>query len=200
MECPEAKSWVNFFYTLASKAPTLDSQVVCERAVGWMEKNLPDFFTHPASTKGEQHHNLICGLAQHTAEVLQIGVQTRAVMLLEDKIPYEQYFCAALYHDSGKVRAYEKSPGGGWVKTPASRLFHHIQLSMDIWWEMTGLTKLETDIDQIGHAILAHHGCREWGSPVTPATQLAHLLHLSDTMSARLSDPVFQNQVIDYRT
>ena len=34
----------------------------------------------------------------------------------------------------------------------------------------------------------AHHGIRAWGSPVSPNTQLAWLLHLSDNLSARLND------------
>jgi len=42
--------------------------------------------------------------------------------------------------------------------------------------------------DEVLHAILAHHNLREWGSPISPATRTAWLLHLCDSISARMDD------------
>jgi 23S rRNA maturation-related 3'-5' exoribonuclease YhaM len=46
----------------------------------------------------------------------------------------------------------------------------------------------QSEIDEVTHAILSHHGQREWGSPVRPATKLAWILHTCDMMSARVND------------
>lgn len=196
---PEAKSWISYFYQLAKGASTLDSQIACERAVGYLEAHHPSFFTMPASSKPFQHHHVNCGLAQHTAEVIQIGLQTRAVLNLQDVIPYEEYFIAALYHDTGKVKAYTQVLDGHWVKTQDSRLFHHIHLGVKIFEEMVAHEKLDYPTGPIVHAIMAHHGVREWGSPVSPATPTAQLLFQSDMTSARMNDIVRGVDPLDYQ-
>jgi 23S rRNA maturation-related 3'-5' exoribonuclease YhaM len=45
---------------------------------------------------------------------------------------------------------------------------------------------------------MAHHGRREWGSPVSPATPTAQLLHQSDMTSARMNDIVRGVTSLDY--
>jgi 3'-5' exoribonuclease len=42
--------------------------------------------------------------------------------------------------------------------------------------------------DRVLHDILAHHGKREFGSPVAPRTRAAYLVHLCDSISARMND------------
>jgi 3'-5' exoribonuclease len=42
--------------------------------------------------------------------------------------------------------------------------------------------------ESVTHAILSHHGRRDWGSPVAPNTREAWILHLCDGISARLCD------------
>jgi 3'-5' exoribonuclease len=37
--------------------------------------------------------------------------------------------------------------------------------------------------DTVAHAILAHHGRHEWGSPVAPATPEATVIHFADMLS-----------------
>jgi 3'-5' exoribonuclease len=57
-------------------------------------------------------------------------------------------------------------------------------------WNQLAIENKETQqtIDNVLHAILAHHGSREWGSPVVPLTKLAWMLHLCDGISARMDD------------
>ena len=44
--------------------------------------------------------------------------------------------------------------------------------------------------DSITHAILAHHGRKEWGSPVEPVTPEAVCVHEADMVSSRIN-PMF---------
>lgn len=202
MNNPEVKAWITYLYKLAEAAPTLDSHIACEKGIGYLETNYPAFFTHPASSQPFTHHHSIGGLVQHTAEVIQIGLQTRAVLNLSNIVPYDQYFLAALYHDAGKVKAYEQVDGK-WGKTRDSRWFHHIHLGVKMFEEMVVKEQLNYSAGDYGgiiHAIMAHHGCREWGSPVAPATPVAQLLHQSDMMSARMNDIVRGVDPLDYKS
>ena len=42
--------------------------------------------------------------------------------------------------------------------------------------------------EDVLHAVLAHHGTREAGSPVAPKSRVAWLVHLCDGISARMYD------------
>jgi 3'-5' exoribonuclease len=79
--------------------------------------------------------------------------------------------------------------GEEWVGTNHKRLVHHISRSAIEWSKAVETTNSCRDIEEsVLHAILAHHGRREYGSPVAPNSRLAWILHLSDQMSARMND------------
>ncbi len=128
----------------------------------------------------------------------------------------DQLFLAALFHDSGKMWDYEpkcevykeliSTPRkidlsslhesvikeidfSEWEGTDHKRKIHHISRSGLVWQKAAEYSPFpEFYNDEILHAILSHHGLREWGSPVAPATRLAWMLHLCDSISARLND------------
>jgi 3'-5' exoribonuclease len=90
---------------------------------------------------------------------------------------------AALFHDYGKIHEYAFTADGV-DKLPFQRRTGHVVWSWAAFLEMAkNLTPEETE--DIGHALLAHHGRREWGSPVEPQTRLAYIIHTADMMSAR---------------
>jgi hypothetical protein len=115
--------------------------------------------------------------------------------------------------DYEPVSVYDEAPLVGlvvpayseWRPTTHKRRIHHISRSALIWQEACSTYydrspvvgrpfKPRYDwltqefIDDVLHAILAHHGCREWGSPVSPNTKLAYFLHTCDMISARIED------------
>jgi len=194
----DAKTRLHHLLAIARKCSTLNESIACKKGVEYLENYLPQFFTHPASRSPLAHHHYVGGLAQHTCEVIQIGLQIREIMRLKDAISYDGYFMAALFHDAGKVPSYYQTKDGTWVKTQASRMFHHIYLSTQIFQDMMAKMQLNYP-EEITHAILAHHGCREWGSPVAPATPLAQLLHHSDMMSARMNGIINGVDPLDYK-
>jgi 3'-5' exoribonuclease len=140
------------------------------------------------SAKPEHHHYGDGGLCKHTWEVVKLCFVTRAALGIEAINPEELYL-AALYHDIGKLHDYEPM-NEGWQGTPHKRLIHHISRSAIIWSNtFEKMPNLNKELhDPVLHAILAHHGHREWGSPVAPKTQVAWLLHLCDGISARMDD------------
>lgn len=164
----------------------------------------PKFETWSAASHSHQHHYGKHGLIVHTAEVCMLCLSNNK--LLNVGIDERELFLAALFHDIGKVWDYEpqtplrvvsQTEDGAvalptpnydeWQGTDHKRKIYHISRSSLVWNEAS--TGWNQDMrDRITHAILAHHGLREWGSPVLPATKMAWLLHLSDATSARMQD------------
>lgn len=142
----------------------------------------PDFFIGSGASKPEQHHYGDYGLIVHTAEVVRLSQENGAKFGIDKS----DMFLAALFHDVGKMYDYAKVDGV-WGATPHKRNIHHISKSAILFnqcaWRLS-----EDKRDEITHAILAHHGLREYGSPVAPNSRLAWMLHLCDNMSARMFD------------
>lgn len=176
----------------------------------------PRFLIWSGSPKSHQHHYGNGGLAKHTLDTITIALNNAKYFLAKykddpvkkDSIDLIAVFFAALYHDAGKMYDYERvipEPTTStevldshnwvqWTSAPHKRLIHHISRSGIIWTE--AVDKIpeplnfvrEHYFEDVLHAILAHHGSREWGSPVAPKTRLAWLVHLADQMSARMED------------
>ncbi len=155
-----------------------------------------------ASSHPNVHHYGDGGLATHTLEVTELCLlNNKYFKKIEKGVDDKIIFLAALFHDIGKIRDYELydvNEGKGeepfdWQYRSGQHKFriHHISASALMWTEAMMENKMmheETIYEEVLHAILAHHGRREWGSPVTPQTGVAWLLHLSDNMSARMDD------------
>jgi 3'-5' exoribonuclease len=135
----------------------------------------------PASTAG--HHAALGGLLKHTVEV---GAIARVIGRVAGA-DAELVLAGVLLHDIGKLEAYR------WDRlfeyTPAGHLTGHVVL---------GSLLLEGRLAEPGapactaeertllhHLILSHHGKLEFGSPVTPMTLEAEVLHWADNASAR---------------
>lgn len=149
------------------------------------------------SSKPEQHHYGKGGLAQHTLEVVELCFLNNSYFNSQNKgVDEGTLFLAALFHDAGKMDDYapEDTLYNNWTGTNHKRRIHHITRSALIWNEASkhidfkSTPKGQEIIDDVLHAILSHHGKREYGSPVAPDTKMAWILHLSDAMSARVYD------------
>ena len=157
----------------------------------------PGFGTCSGSSKPEQHHYGTGGLQQHTWEVVTLCLDNERIadFNMKKDVSRLELFFAALFHDVGKVHDYELVDGPMhyepkiWVGTEHRRNIHHISRSAIIWSKAVAETGLFKEMeDNVLHAILAHHGLREYGSPVAPNTKVAWLLHLCDSISARMDD------------
>jgi len=155
------------------------------------------FYLWSGSSRREQHHYGKHGLVRHTAEVIMLCLANDAI--LGCGMSRKELFLAALFHDCGKMWDYASRSDDGtpyysnWISTPHKRSIHHISRSAIQWnlaaskWDLAK-SDPSIDVDEITHAILAHHGQRAWGSPVAPKSGLAWMLHLCDGISARMND------------
>lgn len=127
------------------------------------------------------HHNYAGGLSQHTLEVAMLardfakGFGQANLALI-----------AAVFHDYGKIHEYTIEADGKITRNPFQNEIGHVIWSRDKFIAIAHAVELDAyRIEAISHALLAHHGRREWGSPVEPATPLAWALHSADMLSSR---------------
>lgn len=143
--------------------------------------------------KPSQHHYGKYGLIVHTTEVIELCLQTNEYFQnIEKGCDPKAVFLAALYHDIGKTRDYEPLDDTMeiWTgQTKHRRQIYHITRSAIEWMKACEKHNMDEETQEdVLHAIVAHHGQREWGSSTAPNTQLAWLLHLCDSLSARMDD------------
>jgi 3'-5' exoribonuclease len=161
-----------------------------ELNVGWLFQDLlmnyPQFEDWSGSHRPDYHHYGPGGLIKHTREVIELGFATMPILNLQHKVKPVEYFCAALFHDTGKLFDYDEH----FNEVSHKRLIYHIPRSILIWHDaVRGFPQFAYEHENnVLHAILAHHGQRQFGSPVAPKTHLAWLLHLCDGISARMDD------------
>ena len=153
------------------------------------------FILAPAAKR--YHHACVGGLLEHSLDV------ARQVIIVARRYPEldrDLGATVALLHDVGKVESYERE--GSFDFTDAGQLLGHIYM---------GAARVEAAIAHIDgfpdelrlrvvHAILAHHGEKEKGSPVTPRTPEAIAVHYADNLDGSLRgwvDHVSREQTVD---
>ena len=153
----------------------------------------PEFVDWSGSHNKTLHHYGWGELARHTSEVIELGFEARRTLHKEKEVDAATYFFAALFHDTGKMYDYHPLYAYSfdeWEPCEHRRIIHHLPRSAIIWHDTI---KKYPDYnikyhDEVLHAILAHHGSRQAGSPVAPKTHVAWLLHHCDSISARMDD------------
>ena len=157
-------------------------------------RQYPQFTRWPGSHSSKLHHYEEGGLARHTWEIIDLGIETIIHLKLNGKVSPIEFYLAALFHDTGKMYDYEEKKDmrgvSYWQSTSHKREIYHINRSTLIFHDIIAdFPDLNAKFhDAVLHDILAHHGRREFGSPVAPKSHCAWLLHLCDSISARMDD------------
>lgn len=127
------------------------------------------------------HHAYIGGLLHHTVCVAQMA--TAMADAIGD-VNKDLVLAGALLHDVGKLQ--EIAPELGFPYTDAGRLLGHISMgAMLIKEAAKKVPELSTEtLNALLHIMLAHHGDKEKGSPVTCATKESFIVHYADETDA----------------
>lgn len=137
----------------------------------------------------QRHHGAVRhGLLAHSLRVAEIA-ECLADCYGADDLPCDRSLIvtAALLHDIGKVHTLP--PIAGSALPDRSTYFDHVTLGALLIH--SAANRLDPPLDQarlesLLHAVMAHHGRKDWGAPVEPATVEAWLVHLADLVDARL--------------
>lgn len=184
----------------------IDGPTLCERAVFIAEKMgisqlwidlikskqiqavLCQYQTVCAGAKA--HHPWENGLSTHVEEAITAACHLSRAYYFKDIHP-EAVLLPLLWHDYGKLAEYAPET---FEYQEDMMLLGHIYLGakdlsrrMKEWAEVHSAYNDEVKklIKHCEHGILAHHGQKEHGSPVVPATIEAYLVHVCDEISAR---------------
>jgi len=134
------------------------------------------------------HHAYVGGLLEHTLSVARLVDHACAhyTKLFPGFLDRDLALAAALLHDIGKTRelAYESS----FEYTDSGRLLGHIVLGISMVEEkMRNIPGFPETLGlRLRHALLAHHGTLEHGSPKVPMTAEAFLVHHADALDCEL--------------
>lgn len=144
----------------------------------WGQKLYDDYSKWPAATS--MHHAYPGGLVTHTYQMLHMleGLYP----CLPYPIKLERCVLAILFHDYGKLKEYNEAGD----TQEDMYLLGHIYMSaftLQHVLDKAGVDKEEKKC--IIHCILAHHGEKEYGSPVLPCLQEAVIINILDNLSAK---------------
>jgi 3'-5' exoribonuclease len=132
------------------------------------------------------HHAYAHGLLEHTLAVID-SAKVIATMYSEiyPSLDVDVVVAGALLHDLGKIESYSMSPTP--EITVQGAVLDHIALGYASFTRLAEAANLDQNLRlQIGHIILSHHGQKEFGSPVLPATQEALIVSAADELDFRL--------------
>lgn len=141
---------------------------------------LKDFRDLPAAVS--HHHAYVHGLLEHTLAV------TRGARALGDayrksgvEIDLDVVTAGGLLHDIGKIESYRLDPFPS--MTVPGTVIDHIALGYSKFARLADEYGLDSDlVTAIGHIIVSHHGRKEYGSPVLPATPEAMVVASADEL------------------
>ncbi len=150
---------------------------------------------YPAASRN--HHAYRGGYLEHVLSV------TKTALYLAGK--YREYYpemspplsqdlviAGAVLHDIGKLRELSCQPHGA-DYTSQGRLIGHILLGRDIVREYAmQMENIDAEtVLRLEHMIVSHQNLPEWGSPVSPHTPEALLVHYADDIDAKFQMMAF---------
>ena len=139
------------------------------------------FYTYPAGNK--MHHAETYGLVCHTERIMEAVDKLCGVYPCNRDI----VIAAVLFHDVGKIFELKPNAAGIGEYTKYALLGHiYIGASMIEEYYNIGLIT-EEEYLLLTHCVLAHHGKKDWGSPVEPMIPEAVLIHAIDSLDAQMN-------------
>jgi len=151
-----------------------------------------DLFTKMPAAK-DFHHAYNAGLLEHVWSVTKVceflsDHYASYYRQLDPPLNKDLVLSAAIVHDIGKLIELVYDPfEAGYSVT--GHLIGHIVLGRDLVRDAAKRIEgfpAETLL-LLEHAILAHHGKREWGSPVLPQTLEALIVSFADDLDAKMN-------------
>lgn len=132
------------------------------------------------------HHAYVHGLLEHTVAVAECALALADVHIRRGvSVDRSVVVAGALLHDLGKIEAYALNPTPD--MTVEGVFLDHIALGFATFSRLADEYGLPGDEKAIlGHIILSHHGQKEFGSPVLPASVEALIVSAADELDFKV--------------
>ena len=135
------------------------------------------------------HHAYLGGLLEHTLSVMELG---NVILPLYPQLDSDLVLTALFLHDIGKT--VELDYDISFKYSDQGRLLGHLVKGvLMIEEKIAQFPKAQRDAfpavlqDSLLHIIVSHHGMREYGCPVMPATPEAYAVHYMDNLDSKMS-------------
>lgn len=175
----ELEQWLSESIATVQNRPL---RLLLEQTLGEASSWRREYLRVPAGL--HYHHAYLGGLADHVREMAQVWQSSVATFPRVDR---DLTLGGILLHDIGKLDTF--SPGAVPQIAQSGRYMDHITagigrltLAMDAMHDFPPLLR-----DHLLHILASHHGEKEHGSPIVPATREAIVVHHLDRMSSLLS-------------
>ena len=167
----------------------IDEEPLRDLVLHLLEKNAVEIQRIPAATRN--HHAFAGGYVEHVLSVTQTALYLadKYVALYPEMNPplsKSLVIAGAVLHDIGKLQELALAPQGA-IYTAPGQLVGHILLGRDIVREAAvNFPELSPDtLLRLEHIIISHQNLPEWGSPKSPHTPEALLVHYADDIDAK---------------
>lgn len=149
----------------------------------FQEEQIKEQFLEAPAARGN-HHAYSSGLLQHTVETTDVAI---SIAQYYGDVDTDLLVTACLLHDIGKLRSYEMTDKQI-ERTDWDELIGHTCISALFISKFVSDLKINPDkIKMLYHLVLAHHGRKEWGSPVEMKMKEAVILNHADGLSSYLN-------------
>ncbi|WP_134439478.1 HD domain-containing protein [Methylacidiphilum caldifontis] len=149
-----------------------------------------------AAAAREYHHNFRGGLLRHVCQMIEASEALRQAY---PSYNWDLIKAGILFHDCGKLWENDFQQNGFIMKrSKIAELIGHIPIGVEVVNSLWRTLKDKAEFlhpftppaEEIRihllHLIIAHHGLREYGSPTTPRTPEAWIVHILDNLDAKL--------------
>lgn len=132
------------------------------------------------------HHAYANGLLEHTLAVTDCAKSmAEAISRSGYEIDVDVVVAGALLHDLGKLESYKM--GAVPEITLEGAVLDHVALGYSRFMELAGKHDVPQGLKlHLAHILLSHHGLREYGSPVVPATPEALIISSADELDFKI--------------
>ncbi|MEW5821031.1 MAG: TraI domain-containing protein [Cyanobacteriota bacterium] len=152
-----------------------------------LQKYFDSTLLYMAPAAKSHHHNYPGGLLEHTMELCQIAQSIKSTNLYPE-VSWDIVISACILHDLGKVYDYTFANGTIEITETLKLTGHLVTTPIEIYETAKAMGLEHTpSFQNLLHAVIAHHGKKEWGSPQEPVTKEAWLVHLIDMISSKIS-------------
>lgn len=169
----------------------IDEPHLKQLVVMMLEENAELFKKMPAAQSF--HHGYTAGLIEHVWSMTRVaafvsGHYAQYYEKLNPPLNKGVIVAAAILHDIGKLRELDYHPVEAKYTTEGC-LIGHVLIGRDMVRETAARIEgfpVET-LMLLEHAILSHHGRREYGAPIVPQTVEALLVSFIDDLDAKMN-------------
>lgn len=191
VECSDQNPEENLLKILAVVEKEIDDLWLKRLVKQVLEENAAQFKKMPAAK--DFHHAYLAGLIEHVWSMTRLAVYlgkhySLYYPKLNPPLNRSLIIAATILHDIGKIHELEVDNLGSKYSTRGS-LIGHVSIGRDMIRDtartIAGFP--EELLMLLEHAILAHHGKREFGAPVLPQTMEAILVSHLDNLDAKMN-------------